>query len=241
MPLYSYRWEAIWVQDLSPAIQGLLCHDQAPAHPQRSVALPVYHLPGLLPQPGSHAETHEEPQTRGCAPGLEDREDLPVRMLRLSRTYTLRHTILCVGRFFILFFPQKKSKLIISVVWLVLSRIATVNCHYIKPPYVLKAEGLLVRLPQQWKCCTRKDIEFYLLWLWLWDVEPNFSGIIAILYYIDWLRSTIISWLIISCYRFFWGVVCFLHVLLEWSPYAWFNLSYFSVRILRIWFPLPVS
>lgn len=78
-----FRWEAIWVQTVPPAIQGLLRHDQAPAHPQRCLALPMHHLPGVLPQPVSHAEAHERPQARGHPPGLAHREDLPVPLLRL--------------------------------------------------------------------------------------------------------------------------------------------------------------
>lgn len=88
--LNFFRWEAIWVQAVSPTVQRLLGYDQAPAHPQRSVSVPVHHLPGLLPEPGRHAEAHEGPQARGGAGRLEDRKDLPVRLLRLSRTWTPR-------------------------------------------------------------------------------------------------------------------------------------------------------
>lgn len=85
---------------MSPTVQRLLGYDQAPAHSQRSLSVPVHHLPGLLPEPGRHAEAHEGPQTRGRAGGLEDRKDLPVRLLRLSRTWTqctvsLTHTRQC--------------------------------------------------------------------------------------------------------------------------------------------------
>lgn len=68
---------------MPPAIQGLLGHDQAPAHPQRRFTLSVYHLPGVLPQPVSHAEAHERPQARRHPPRLAHREDLPVPVLCL--------------------------------------------------------------------------------------------------------------------------------------------------------------
>lgn len=77
------RWEAIRVQAVPPAIQGLLGHDQAPAHPQRRLALPMHHLPGVLPQPVSHAEAHERPQAGRHPSRLAHREDLPVPLLRL--------------------------------------------------------------------------------------------------------------------------------------------------------------
>jgi len=77
------RWEAIWVQAVPPAIQGLLCHDQAPAHPQWRLTLPMHHLPGVLPQPVSHAEAHERPQARRHPSRLAHREDLPVPLLCL--------------------------------------------------------------------------------------------------------------------------------------------------------------
>lgn len=80
----SCRWEAIRVQAVSPAVSRLLGYDQAPAHSQRSVSVPVHHLPGLLPEPGRHAEAHEGPQAGGRAGRLEDRKDLSVRLLRLS-------------------------------------------------------------------------------------------------------------------------------------------------------------
>ena len=83
---------------MSPTVQRLLGHDQAPAHSQRSVPVPVHRLPGLLPQPGLHAEAHKGPQAGGRAGGLEDRKDLPVRLLRLSRTWTPRtHTLSLLG------------------------------------------------------------------------------------------------------------------------------------------------
>lgn len=81
--LIILRWEAIRVQAVPPAIQGLLGHDQAPAHPQRRLALPMHHLPGLLPQPVRHAEAHEKPQARRRPPRLAHREDLPVPLLCL--------------------------------------------------------------------------------------------------------------------------------------------------------------
>lgn len=68
---------------MSPALEGLLGHDQTPAHPQRRLALPVHHLPGVLPQLVHHAEAHEGPQARGHPARLEDREDLSVPVLRL--------------------------------------------------------------------------------------------------------------------------------------------------------------
>lgn len=72
---------------MPPALTGLLRHDQTPAYPQRRFALPVHHLPGVLPQPLVHAEAHEGPQARGCAPRLEDREDVPVPLLRVRQSH----------------------------------------------------------------------------------------------------------------------------------------------------------
>lgn len=68
---------------MSPALEGLLGHDQTSAHPQRRFALPVHHLPGVLPQLVHHAEAHEGPQARGHPARLEDREDLSVPVLRV--------------------------------------------------------------------------------------------------------------------------------------------------------------
>lgn len=68
---------------MPPEIQGLLGHDKAPAHPQWRLALPMHHLPGVLPQPVSHAEAHERPQAGRYPPRLAHREDLPVPLLRL--------------------------------------------------------------------------------------------------------------------------------------------------------------
>lgn len=68
---------------MSPALEGLLGHDQTSAHPQRRLALPVHHLPGVLPQLVHHAEAHEGPQARGHPTRLEDREDLSVPVLCL--------------------------------------------------------------------------------------------------------------------------------------------------------------
>lgn len=82
-----FRWEAIRVQAVPPAIQGLLGHDQAPAHPQWRLALPMHHLPGVLPQPVSHAEAHEGPQAWRYPLRLAHREDIPVPLLRLRRVW----------------------------------------------------------------------------------------------------------------------------------------------------------
>lgn len=68
---------------MSPALEGLLGHDQTSAHPQRRFTLPVHHLPGVLPQLVYHAKAHEGPQARGHPTRLEDREDLSVPVLRL--------------------------------------------------------------------------------------------------------------------------------------------------------------
>lgn len=80
------RWEAFRVQAVSPALEGLLGHDQTSAYPQRRLTLPVHHLPGVLPQLVHHAEAHEGPQARGHPTRLEDREDLSVPVLRLIET-----------------------------------------------------------------------------------------------------------------------------------------------------------
>uniref|UniRef100_A0A4W3GXK6 Zinc finger and BTB domain-containing protein 16-like n=1 Tax=Callorhinchus milii TaxID=7868 RepID=A0A4W3GXK6_CALMI len=64
--------------------QRLLRHDQAFTNPQWGLTLPVYHLPGVLPQPVCHAETHEGSQARRHPTRLENRENVPVSVLRLS-------------------------------------------------------------------------------------------------------------------------------------------------------------
>lgn len=69
---------------MPPALPGLLGHDQAPEDAQRCLPLPVHHLHRVLPQPVFHAEAHEGPQARGDPARLEDREDIPVPVLRVK-------------------------------------------------------------------------------------------------------------------------------------------------------------
>uniref|UniRef100_A0A3Q1C3W0 BTB domain-containing protein n=1 Tax=Amphiprion ocellaris TaxID=80972 RepID=A0A3Q1C3W0_AMPOC len=83
-PPSSHRGEALRVSPLWPAFPGLFGHDQAPADSRRRGALPVHGLPGVLQQPGGHAETRQDPRGAGLPCRLEHRQHLPVHLPHLN-------------------------------------------------------------------------------------------------------------------------------------------------------------
>lgn len=78
------RGETLWMSSLWSAFTGLLSHDQTPADSRWGRALSVYSLPGVLQQPGRHAETHQEPCSAGLPSWLEHQQHLPVHVPHLS-------------------------------------------------------------------------------------------------------------------------------------------------------------
>lgn len=69
--LCSSRRETLRVSSLWSALAGLLGHDQAPPYSQWGLSLPVHGMPGVLQQPGLHAEAHKEPRGAGLPSRLE--------------------------------------------------------------------------------------------------------------------------------------------------------------------------
>lgn len=82
--LCASRGETLWMSSLWSAFTGLLSHDQAPADSRWGCALSVHGLPGILQQPGCHAETHQEPRSTGFPRWLEHQQHLPVHIPHLS-------------------------------------------------------------------------------------------------------------------------------------------------------------
>lgn len=95
LSLSASRRETLRVPPLWPTLTGLLSHDQAPADSRWVVALPVHGVPGVLQQPGRHAETHQEPHSAGFPPRLEHQQHLPVHLTRLSQPSPL-HRHICL-------------------------------------------------------------------------------------------------------------------------------------------------
>lgn len=44
----------------------------------------MHHVPGVLQQPGRHAEAHQEPCNAGLPPRLEHQQHLPVHLPHMS-------------------------------------------------------------------------------------------------------------------------------------------------------------
>lgn len=84
--LCSSRRETLRVSSLRSALAGLLSHDQASPHSQWGLALPVHGVPGVLLQPGRHAETHQEPRGAGIPPWLDHQQHLPLQLTHLKQS-----------------------------------------------------------------------------------------------------------------------------------------------------------
>lgn len=84
--LCSSRRETLRVSSLRSALAGLLSHDQAPSHSQWGLTLPVHAVPGVLQQPGRHAEAHQEPRGAGVPPWLDHQQHLPVQLTHLNQS-----------------------------------------------------------------------------------------------------------------------------------------------------------
>ncbi|KAM7059968.1 zinc finger and BTB domain-containing protein 32 isoform 2-T3 [Molossus nigricans] len=76
----SHRREALLLWPLSPALPGLLGHDQAPADTWGGT-LPLLSVRGRLPQPGLHAGTHARPLTQPAPAGMDHSLYLPLLLL----------------------------------------------------------------------------------------------------------------------------------------------------------------
>lgn len=74
------------MSSLRSALAGLLSHDQAPSHSQWGLTLPVHGVPGVLQQPGRHAEAHQEPRGAGIPPWLDHQQHLPVQLTYLNQS-----------------------------------------------------------------------------------------------------------------------------------------------------------
>lgn len=82
----SCRRKALRVSSLRSAFTGLLCHDQAPPYTQWGHTLPVHGVPGVLQQPGCHAEARQEPRGTGIPPRVDHQQHLPIQLQHLNQS-----------------------------------------------------------------------------------------------------------------------------------------------------------
>lgn len=107
------------MSSLWATLTGLLSHDQASANSRWGFTLPVHSVPGVLQQPGHHAETHQVPRSAGFPPWLEHQQHLPLHLTYLSQASPHR----CI-------YPQHKVLIGVALIWESIIRCYFVSVHY---------------------------------------------------------------------------------------------------------------